>query len=152
MARTFKAEAVPRDFLGGFKRGDYDPKGQAFRIMAEPEETRHADGSSSISLGFPLLLLSAYCGEAEAVAERVAEVLTKHFFVERSWLPVDAAPRDGTVVDLWRDGERLTDYRWCPKRNTWITERGFPVVTVALVTQPTHFMLAPKPPVEERAS
>ena len=28
------------------------------------------------------------------------------------WQPIDTAPKDGTKVDLWCDGERLTDCVW----------------------------------------
>lgn len=65
---------------------------------------------------------------------------------DEAWRPINTAPQDGSVVDLWRDGERLTDYWWSQTRKTWITHSGFPVVTVCLTTRPTHWMFAPTPP------
>lgn len=65
------------------------------------------------------------------------------------WEPIADAPQDGTVLDLWRDGERLIGYRWSERHNSWIKEHGYPVTTNVLTKQPTHFMLPPSPPSEE---
>lgn len=32
------------------------------------------------------------------------------------WDQIDTAPKDGTVVDLWEDGARVTDCRWETKK------------------------------------
>jgi hypothetical protein len=40
---------------------------------------RVGDGSTSISLRFPALVVSAYLCEAEAVAEKVARILNAHW-------------------------------------------------------------------------
>jgi hypothetical protein len=77
--------------------------------------------------------------KAAEVIEAAASVLL--------WRPIDCAPLDGTVVDLWRDGERLTGWWWSQTRKTWITHSGFPVVTVCLTSPPTHWMPQPAPPV-----
>lgn len=69
-----------------------------------------------------------------------------------SWQPAAEAPRDGTVVDLWRDGERLIGYRWSDKHKSWIKEHGYPVSTNVLTKQPSHFMLPPPAPREEAAA
>lgn len=62
------------------------------------------------------------------------------------WRAIDKAPRDGTKVDLWRSGQRLTGYWWDTKRRAWVTEHGYPVVTNVLTTPPTHFMIPPAGP------
>ncbi|ATC25181.1 ead/Ea22-like family protein [Caulobacter vibrioides] len=67
--------------------------------------------------------------------------------IERAWIPIAMAPRDGTEVDLWRDGERLIGYGWSERHRSWVREHGYPTVTNVLTKQPTHFMFAPpKPP------
>lgn len=61
------------------------------------------------------------------------------------WRPI--AEHDGSdmLVDLWRDGERLTDYRLMNGRR-WEAKIGYPVVTRVLTKQPTHFMVVPVGP------
>ena len=34
-----------------------------------------------------------------------------------TWQPIETAPRDGTVIDLWVDGRRETDASWSFSRN-----------------------------------
>jgi len=62
------------------------------------------------------------------------------------WQTIDKAPLDGTEVDLWRNGQRLVGYWWDIKRQAWVTEYGYPVVTNVLTSPPSHFMIpAPGP-------
>lgn len=65
---------------------------------------------------------------------------------EDCWRPIDTAPLDGTEVDLWRDGERLTNWRFNARRHGWSQEVGYPVVTVYLIKQPSHWMPVPDGP------
>jgi hypothetical protein len=67
------------------------------------------------------------------------------------WQTIDKAPRDGTEVDLWRDGRRLVGYWWDINRQAWITEYGYPVVTNVLTKPPTHFMIPAPGPTGEAA-
>lgn len=63
------------------------------------------------------------------------------------WQPIETAPRDGTVVDLWYRGERITDYRWVQisKTNGFFecAESGYTCVRDA-----TNWMSIPEPPNE----
>lgn len=37
------------------------------------------------------------------------------------WQPIESAPRDGTLVDLWhKDGFRLTDTWWDDEDEIWV--------------------------------
>lgn len=38
---------------------------------------------------------------------------TRNQYLAPKWLPIETAPRDGTVVDLWSYGQRLIEYQWC---------------------------------------
>ncbi|TCS14575.1 hypothetical protein [Caulobacter sp. BK020] len=67
-----------------------------------------------------------------------------------AWRTIDSAPQDGTVIDLWRDGERLVGYWWSQTHKTWITQAGLlAVVTICLTSEPSHWMLPPPAPSPE---
>jgi hypothetical protein len=73
-----------------------------------------------------------------------------------SWRPIESAPRDGTVVDLWVkrwnhetdtfDGKRVTGCRACGGADLWLREyqQGMPANS-----RPTHWMPLPAPPAPE---
>lgn len=58
------------------------------------------------------------------------------------WQPIESAPKDGTVVDLWVDGGREADCRW--RGGAWVTVEDGCVWSVA--SDPTHWMPLPQPP------
>lgn len=78
------------------------------------------------------------------------------------WRTIDSAPRDGTVIDLWANGERWPDC-YFGKRRYWSLD-GNETTTLAWLmetpdwvwvtlnenlprgTTPTHWMPHPKPP------
>ena len=36
------------------------------------------------------------------------------------WQPIETAPRDGTIIDLWlTGGGRVADQWWCEEDKTW---------------------------------
>lgn len=81
------------------------------------------------------LLASKDRWQARAIeAERVAH----------GWWPIEDHPGTPEPVDLWRDGERLTDF--CFVNGRWQKVHGYPAVTTVLVPQPTHFMTRPADP------
>jgi hypothetical protein len=61
------------------------------------------------------------------------------------WQPIETAPKDGTPVDLWRDGERLTNYRRMDlgRGNVFYDPID---VGVCCVRDATHWMPLPAPP------
>ena len=81
------------------------------------------------------------------------------------WQPIETAPRDGTVIDLWADGERWPDCYW-GKRRYWSVD-GDETKTSAWLMEPpdwiwatmneripcdvapTHWMPRPAPPASE---
>lgn len=69
-----------------------------------------------------------------------------------TWRDIASAPRDGTVVDLWRDGERLLDFSWSVEQQRWEKKVGYPTRTIVLTTPPTHWMPVPPAAVEAAAS
>jgi hypothetical protein len=68
------------------------------------------------------------------------------------WLPIESAPKDGSIVDLWAEGMRFADCRWdvaFPLSSGWReTTRGGGSMRVLIPA--THFMLVPKGPEVER--
>lgn len=64
------------------------------------------------------------------------------------WQPIETAPRDGTIVDLWRPnygGERLCAYRWeqLSEGNGFFSPVGS---GYCVVRDATHWMPLPEPP------
>ena len=78
------------------------------------------------------------------------------------WQPIETAPRDGTVIDLWVGGARFADCRWgkpdhcCGEAGQYCDSEwhGQPegwVVTdwnevLCVDDDPTHWMPLPAPP------
>lgn len=74
---------------------------------------------------------------------------------ETGWQPIETAPLDGTRVDLWEGGRRMTNMHW--KDGNWCWSRwslGRPRdaskvhlrTTVYTDLKPTHWRLPPEPP------
>lgn len=64
------------------------------------------------------------------------------------WLPITTAPQNDTPVDLWRDGERLTNMRRVMRSPDNIYYE--PVVSgYCCVRDATHWMPIPLPPTDE---
>lgn len=66
------------------------------------------------------------------------------------WKPIETAPKDGTIVDLWtRIGERWTDCHWNVDKGDWLRwgldswgGNGWQRIVDPL----THWMPLPPPP------
>lgn len=69
-----------------------------------------------------------------------------------SWQPMETAPKDETLVDLWLDGRRIVDRYWSRLHSSWAgTEwRGRHTVTVIHYDEPAYWMPAPAPPVSDK--
>lgn len=79
-----------------------------------------------------------------------------------TWRPIAEAPRDGTEVDLWVNGQRVTDCRWgkryhsCGEAGSYCDddwhreEEGWIDTTfnLRIYDEVTHFMPLPPPPPE----
>jgi hypothetical protein len=73
----------------------------------------------------------------------------------QGWLPIETAPRDGTLVDLWmkgpdNPGERQADC-WYENGNWWqeFGREGPAHPASRLGDEPTHWRHLPEPPAEE---
>jgi hypothetical protein len=71
MARTFSIEHR------NLSENSFPRREDTWVISADPVETKLDDGSTRISLGFPVLAVSGWVGEPEEFAKRVAELLTE---------------------------------------------------------------------------
>jgi len=60
------------------------------------------------------------------------------------WLPIAEHDGSSDPVDVWRDGERFTDFSLVNGR--WQRKVGYPTVTQVLTTPPTHFLCVPEGP------
>ena len=57
-----------------------DPEDRtAWAVLYQSAPVRTESGSTSHSLNFPVLIVSAYATEPEAVARRVVDILKKHW-------------------------------------------------------------------------
>lgn len=59
------------------------------------------------------------------------------------WQPVETAPKDGTLIDLWFGiGGREADCRWNMVRNWWerrVADESFKTAWIAIDIGPTHW-------------
>jgi hypothetical protein len=91
---------------------------------------------------------------------RVSKFMEKHsepvwvgLTDEVQWRPIETAPKDGTVIDLW-DGKymhRVTNVRWGHQR--WQDGKPVGEKEWGLIThdgKPTHWMRLPEPPGEKK--
>lgn len=70
------------------------------------------------------------------------------------WQPIETAPRDGTLIDLWCNGERRPDCFWGeeweePEERGWrqkYAETSRAASFSLLGGEPTHWMPLPEPP------
>lgn len=70
-----------------------------------------------------------------------------------AWQPIETAPKDGTLVDLWADGERLPDCFWFApewsdeEEHCWRQKYAETVgCSFAVMVAPSHWMPQPQPP------
>jgi hypothetical protein len=79
----------------------------------------------------------------------------------QTWQPIETAPKDGTLIDVWlgdgsaedvefycasRRSRRSTNWHWREGKFRPFVGLGMPIVTV----RPTHWMALPAPPEGER--
>jgi hypothetical protein len=70
------------------------------------------------------------------------------------WQPIETAPKDGTLIDLWVNGERLPDCfwhapEWCdPDERRWHQKYAetSPDCSFAVDGSPSHWMPRPVAP------
>lgn len=70
-------------------------------------------------------------------------------FVFGTWYPIETAPKDGVLIDLWvsgyDDGCRISDCYWSVDDQIWWDTAGGGCV----LEKPTHWMPLPPPPKDE---
>jgi hypothetical protein len=76
----------------------------------------------------------------------------------KAWLPIETAPRDGTTIDVWAEGERVSNVWWGDPQRCWTKDaeptRGWCVQEAhwdefhdhEVDPAPTHWMPLPSPP------
>lgn len=135
---------------------------------ASPSKPPAPDGVTPSREQISKILLTAY-DHWEAAGEILALVSTPRPPGPGAWRPIETAPRDGTLVDLWcvsPDNEdataiRLTDCAWhnadaifphtgwtrVTDDGNWDLVESRPTSPLGLPAwKPTHFMLPPAPP------
>lgn len=108
--------------------------------------------------GKPLNKLGEHKDEASAIAaaqadyeSRILSALTTEPGApeQAQWRPIETAPKDGTRVDLWQQGHRVTDAFWDEGEEWWCIDSlysdGEPC-PLAVSPEPTHWRPLPAPP------
>lgn len=68
------------------------------------------------------------------------------------WQPIETAPKDGTHIDLWADGERLADCFWAEGEDYghddchWRQCYAEASSSFQTAYDPSHWMPLPAPP------
>jgi hypothetical protein len=124
--------------------------------FAGAEAERYASHYPAGSDGRNTFLLLADRMSAESQKTRSTTAID----MTDGWRPIGNAPKDGTVVDLWGDGERWTDCFWgkpehcCGEEGSycdsdWHGESEgwvYSTLNMRLSQEPTHFRPLPAPP------
>ncbi len=77
----------------------------------------------------------------------------------KGWQPIETAPRDGTGVDIWADGQRWPNRHWYAQHEAWayhgwhiprtgINRQPYRKTIIQKGLEPTHWMPLPSPPGE----
>jgi hypothetical protein len=106
--------------------------------------------------------LAVACEKTIAEVERLrAEIGRGAAPPPQTWQPIETAPKDGTLIDVWlgdgsaedvefycasRRSRRSTNWHWREGKFRPFVGLGMPIVTV----RPTHWMALPAPPEGER--
>lgn len=90
-----------------------------------------------------MLLLDPANGAFPKFVEHAAAEIERLAAMERPWLPIDTAPRDGTRVELWGEGHRGWKgfYAW-HNGHKWLDDHDEPVMGIRL----THWRPEPDGP------
>ncbi len=76
--------------------------------------------------------------------------------LEGQWLPIETAPKDGTIIDLWMD-DRIADHQFREPdawwlNGAWVTVNDdFLVFPLPHEFTPTHWRPLPTPPTQQKA-
>lgn len=73
-----------------------------------------------------------------------------------NWQPIETAPKDGTVIDLWvpdaknakYSAHRIPSCKWDDKKG-WVLDL-IPIKISSLTDAPTHWMPLPEPPTNSK--
>ena len=78
----------------------------------------------------------------------LAALRTAGFVIEQDWQPIETAPRDGTIIDLWFSGDawncRMPGFVWRPGMNFWHNETTHQSYNESPLI--THWRPLPTPP------
>lgn len=69
-----------------------------------------------------------------AIEAHTAALAEAGMVIEQGWRPIETAPQDATVVDLWSDWGRIANARWNPRDNRWIDGLLCPIATPETIT------------------
>lgn len=71
-------------------------------------------------------------------------------YLRGMWQPIETAPKDGTLIDLWLDGERAPACRFWSYDGHSYWEQAYAEATDCFAplydAEPTHWMPIPEPP------
>jgi hypothetical protein len=63
------------------------------------------------------------------------------------WFPIESAPKNGRIVDLWANGQRYPNVAWCGIGRCWRkVNRDGKTLALAADVVPTHWRLPPDAP------
>ena len=125
------------------------PCAVAYRLMAEHKTAEERAEKAEADLKYMnearTLDLADHQTKIKEMAERIRKAEAERDAA--SWQPIETAPRDGTLIDLWA-GERIANCAWNVPSKCW-AERvgaGFGGKHWAVVNNPTHWMPLPAAP------
>lgn len=102
--------------------------------------------------------------QGDEVLSRIRASVAGSGQAEAGWRSIGTAPRDGSAVDLFHDGERLTNFRWARPKTYWCREDQYvkpydgeprwidsdvEVILEDLPDDPSHWMPLPAPPIAQ---
>ncbi len=129
------ADADDEDYMEDFQRYDHRANAAIKAIISVPTAERAVVRAA-------IQWVQEEAGSKGALQDACFELLRVRKEAATDWRPLETAPKDGTLLDMWCGGLRLADVYWCDEGDGWAVQGNL----IAFPHKLSHWRFAPGPP------